>query len=142
MLDPIKTKEIFDTIIKTDPKNRTWVLSVIINFILGFALTTTFFVFKGIADKSDEARIKAETELINQRASNVKDDRACNQAIREAIEERDLYYITKIDKIQNEYNKDLKDRADKLEDQMDYFTKETRKLKNEARSINKIVKND
>lgn len=139
MLDPIKTKEIFDTIIKTEPKNRTWVLSVVINFILGVALITTFFVFKGISDKSNEAKVKVETELAIQRASNIKDDKACTQAIREAIKERDIYYTSKIDKLQEEYNKELRDRADKLEAQMDYFTRETRKLKNEARSIKKIV---
>jgi len=140
MLDPTQAKEVFDTIIKTEPKNRTWVLSVVINFILGIALTTTFFVFKGIADKAEEAKAKAETELAIQRASSIKDDKACNQAILEAVEKTEAKYTAKIENLQNNYMKDLKDRADKLDAQMDDFRRETKKLKNEARSINKMVK--
>lgn len=108
MIDSGDAKDVVVKVIDTEPKNRTWVLSLIIIAILSYG---NFFFYS----RSN----KAERELTIQRAANLSDSKSCFEAIQAANKAKDLEWSSKIERIQDIYNKDLKDRADKLEAQID-----------------------
>lgn len=108
MIDSGDAKDVVVKVIDTEPKNRTWVLSLILIAILAYG---NFFFYSRSS--------KAERELTIQRAASLSDSKMCFEAIQNANKAKDLEWSAKFDKIQDIYNKDLKERADKLEAQID-----------------------
>lgn len=113
-------KEYFDKIIDTEPQNRTWVLSVVINFILAFGIGLMIYLYNGVnKDKTDlEKRLDIQTQY------NLKDNKDCTKVILE----RDVYWQAKIDTERANNKKYLEDKALKLEQELDMLKKESKKV--------------
>ena len=119
MIDGGDAKDVVVKVIDTEPKNRTWVLSLIIIAILAYGN----FFFYSRAGKAEDKEAKAKVELEIQKAANLVDSKNCFTAIQEANRLKDLEWSAKFDKIQDIYNKDLRERADKLEKQINILNK-------------------
>ena len=119
MIDSGDAKDVVIKVIDTEPKNRSWVLSLVIIVILSGG---TFF-FYSRADKAEEDENTVKRELAIQRSLNLTDSKDCLKAIQLAEKAKDLEWSVKFDNIQNIYNKDLKERADKLERQINLLNK-------------------
>lgn len=120
-------KEYFDKIVDTEPKNRTWVLSVVLNFVFAAAAITCYFVFSARENKAISATIKAERKLDLCRDNILKENKDYTKALELAIRQRDEYWSVKFDNIQSVYNKDLKERADNLEKQVRLINKRVKR---------------
>lgn len=119
MINSEDAKDVIVKVIDTEPKNRTWVLSLVIIVILAGGN----FFFYSRASKAEEKEAKAKVELEIQKAANLLDSKNCFTAIQEANKMKDLEWSAKFNKIQDIYNKDLRERADKLERQIEILNK-------------------
>ena len=119
MIDSGDAKDVVIKVIDTEPKNRSWVLSLVIIVILSGGN----FFFYSRADKAEEDENTVKRELAIQRSLNLTDSKDCLKAIQLAEKAKDLEWSVKFDNIQNIYNKDLKERADKLERQINLLNK-------------------
>lgn len=119
MIDSGDAKDVVIKVIDTEPKNRAWVLSLVIIIILAAGN----FFFYSRSNKAEEKETVAKRELAIQRASNLMDSKECLKAIQLAEKAKDMEWSLKFDNIQNIYNKDLKERADKLEKQINLLNK-------------------
>ena len=119
MIDSGDAKDLVVKVIDTEPGNRSWVLSLIIIIILAAGN----FFFYSRANKAEEKENIAKRELTIQKALNLSDSKDCLKAIQLAEKAKDLEWSVKFDNIQNIYNKDLKERADKLERQINLLNK-------------------
>ena len=119
MIDSGDAKDVVIKVIDTEPKNRSWVLSLVIIVILSGGN----FFFYSRANKAEEDENTVKRELAIQRSLNLTDSKDCLKAIQLAEKAKDLEWSVKFDNIQNIYNKDLKERADKLERQIDLLNK-------------------
>jgi len=111
MIDSGDAKDIAIKVIDTEPKNRSWVLSLIINIIL--AAACIFFYSR--SNNSDKREQDTRRELAIQKALNLSDSKDCLKAVREAEKNKDLEYTAKLDNIRDTYNKELNDKAIRLE---------------------------
>lgn len=123
MIDSGDAKEVLVKVIDTEPKNRSWVLSLVIIIILAAGN----FFFYSRANKAEQKENEAKRELAIQRASNLIDSKDCLKAIQNAEKAKDLEWSVKFDNIQNVYNRDLKERADKLEKQINELNRRVRR---------------
>jgi len=135
-----KAKGWFDKIVDTKPGNRVWVLSVVINFLLGAALITTYFVFSGRESTAIQEKIKAQTELSQERKSSFDKSEQCFETVRAAEKAKDLEWSMKFDNIQNTYIKDQKERADKAERDLNILRQRALNNEKRTREIIKQVK--
>ena len=119
MIDSGDAKDVVIKVIDTEPKNRSWVLSLVIIVILSGGN----FFFYSRANKAEEDENTVKRELAIQRSLNLTDNKDCLKAIQLAEKAKDLEWSVKFDNIQNIYNKDLKERADKLERQINLLNK-------------------
>ena len=119
MIDSGDAKDVVIKVIDTKPKNRSWVLSLVIMVILSGGN----FFFYSRANKAEEDENTVKRELAIQRSLNLTDSKDCLKAIQLAEKAKDLEWSVKFDNIQNIYNKDLKERADKLERQINLLNK-------------------
>ena len=119
MIDSGDAKDVVIKVIDTEPKNRSWVLSLVIIVILSGGN----FFFYSRANKAEEYENTVKRELAIQRSLNLTDSKDCLKAIQLAEKAKDLEWSVKFDNIQNIYNKDLKERADKLERQINLLNK-------------------
>ena len=119
MINSGDAKDVVIKVIDTEPKNRSWVLSLVIIVILSGGN----FFFYSRANKAEEDENTVKRELAIQRSLNLTDSKDCLKAIQLAEKAKDLEWSVKFDNIQNIYNKDLKERADKLERQIDLLNK-------------------
>ena len=119
MIDSGDAKDVVIKVIDTEPKNRSWVLSLVIIVILSGGN----FFFYSRANKAEEDENTVKRELATQRSLNLTDSKDCLKAIQLAEKAKDLEWSVKFDNIQNIYNKDLKERADKLERQINLLNK-------------------
>ena len=119
MIDSGDAKDVVIKVIDTEPKNRSWVLSLVIIVILSVGN----FFFYSRANKAEEDENTVKRELAIQRSLNLTDSKDCLKAIQLAEKAKDLEWSVKFDNIQNIYNKDLKERADKLERQINLLNK-------------------
>ena len=119
MIDSGDAKDVVIKVIDTEPKNRAWVLSLVIIVILAGGN----FFFYSRANKAEEKETIAKRELAIQRSLNLNDSKECLKAIQLAEKAKDMEWSLKFDNIQNIYNKDLKERADKLEKQINLLNK-------------------
>ena len=119
MIDSGDAKDVVIKVIDTEPKNRSWVLSLVIIVILSGGN----FFFYSRANKAEEDENTVKRELAIQRFLNLTDSKDCLKAIQLAEKAKDLEWSVKFDNIQNIYNKDLKERADKLERQINLLNK-------------------
>ena len=119
MIDSGDAKDVVIKVIDTEPKNRSWVLSLVIIVILSGGN----FFFYSRANKAEEDENTVKRELAIQRSLNLTDSKDCLKAIQLAEKAKDLEWSVKFDNIQNIYNKDLKERADKLERQINFLNK-------------------
>ena len=119
MIDSGDAKDVVIKVIDTEPKNRAWVLSLVIIVILAGGN----FFFYSRANKAEEKETVAKRELAIQRSLNLNDSKECLKAIQLAEKSKDIEWSLKFDNIQNIYNKDLKERADKLEKQINLLNK-------------------
>lgn len=132
-----KAKGWFDKIVDAKPGNRVWVLSVVINFLLGAALITTYFVFSTRESTAIQDKIKAETKLSQQMQINLNDNKACLELVRSAEKAKDLEWSIKFDAIQNTYIKEQKERAERSEKTLELLRQ--RAIRNEKRTT-EIIK--
>lgn len=119
MIDSGDAKDVVIKVIDTEPGNRSWVLSLIIIVILAGGN----FFFYSRANNAEEKETIAKRELAIQRSLNLTDSKDCLKAIQLAEKAKDLEWSVKFDNIQNIYNKDLKERAYKLERQINLLNK-------------------
>lgn len=123
MIDSGDAKDVLVKVIDTEPKNRSWVLSLVIIIILAAGN----FFFYSRANKAEQKENEAKRELAIQRASNLIDSKDCLKAIQNAEKAKDLEWSVKFDNIQNVYNRDLKERADKLEKQINELNRRVKR---------------
>lgn len=119
MIDSGDAKDVLVKVIDTEPKNRSWVLSLIIILILAAGN----FFFYSRANKTEEKENEARKELAIQKASNLLDSKECLKAIREAEKAKDIENKAELDNLRNNYNKELKEKANKLEKDLDKIRK-------------------
>lgn len=117
-------KEYFDKIIDTEPKNRPWVLSVVINFILFFGLCLMYYLYNEAKDE----RIRAESKLEIQVQANLKDNKDYSRAIREAEKARDDYWEIKFNNQKNITDNLISKEATKMEAEIKRLTQQTNSL--------------
>ena len=122
-LENIDPNRVFEKIVDTEPKNRSWVLSLVIIIILA----GSNFFFYSRANRAEQRENEAKRELAIQRSSNLMDSKECLKAIQLAEKTKDLEWSVKFDNIQNIYNKDLKERADKLEKQINELNRRVKR---------------
>ena len=125
-LENIDPNRVFEKIVDTEPKNRSWVLSLVIIIILA----GSNFFFYSRANRAEQRENEAKRELAIQRSSNLMDSKECLKAIQLAEKTKDLEWSVKFDNIQNIYNKDLKERADKLEKQINELNRRVKRWLN------------
>lgn len=111
MIDSGDAKDIAVKVIDTEPKNRSWVLSLILMVIMA----TGNFFFYSRANKAEERENEIKRELSIQKALNLSDSKDCLKQVREAEKNKDLEYTAKLDNIRDTYNKELNDKAIRLE---------------------------
>lgn len=119
MIDSGDAKDVLIKVIDTEPKNRTWVLSLIIIIILAAG----DFFFYSRANKAEERETEAKRELSIQKTLNLLDGKDCLKLIREAERNKDIENKAELDNLRNNYNKELKEKANKLERDLDRIRK-------------------
>jgi len=119
MIDSNDAKEVLVKVIDTEPKNRSWVLSLILNIILAAAC---FFCYSRMIN-AENREIETNNKLDVQKALNLTDSKDCLKLIREAEKNKDLEYKAEIANIRDTYNKELKNKADKLEQDLNRIRK-------------------
>ena len=119
MIDSGDAKDVLIKVIDTAPNNRSWVLSLILNIILAAAC---FFCYSRMIN-AENNELKIYQKLDNQKALNLSDSKDCLDAIREAERNKDIENKVELDNLRNNYNRELKDKADKLERDLDRIRK-------------------
>jgi len=119
MIDSGDAKDVLVKVIDTEPKNRAWVLSLILNIILAAAC---FFCYSRMIN-AENREIEINNKLDVQKALNLSDSKDCLKAIREAEKNKDLEYKVEIANIRDTYYKELKSKADKLEQDLNKIRK-------------------
>ena len=119
MIDSGDAKDVLIKVIDTAPNNRSWVLSLILNIILAAAC---FFCYSRMIN-AENNELKIYQKLDNQKALNLSDSKDCLKAIREAERNKDIENKAELDNLRNNYNKELKEKADKLEKDLDNIRK-------------------
>lgn len=119
MIDSGDAKDVLIKVIDTAPNNRSWVLSLILNIILAAGC---FFCYSRMINAENR---EAETyrKLDVQKALNLSDSKDCLKAIREAERNKDIENKAELDHLRDNYNKELKEKADKLERDLDRIRK-------------------
>lgn len=119
MIDSGDAKDVLVKVIDTEPKNRSWVLSLILNIILTAAC---FFCYSRMIN-AENREIETNNKLDVQKALNLTENKDCLKLIREAEKNKDLEYKAEIANIRDVYYKELKNRADKLEQDLNKIRK-------------------
>lgn len=119
MIDSGDAKDVLVKVIDTEPNNRSWVLSLILNIILAAGC---FFCYSRMIN-AENRESETYQKLDVQKALNLSDNKDCLKAIREAEKNKDLEWSTKVDNLQTIYNKELKEKAEKLEQQIKEINK-------------------
>ena len=119
MIDSGDAKDVLVKVIDTEPKNRSWVLSLIIIIILAAGN----FFFYSRANNAEEKENVAKRELTIQKALNLSDSKDCLKAIREAEKNKEIENKAELDNLRDNYNKELKEKANKLERDLDKIRK-------------------
>lgn len=119
MIDSGDAKDIAIKVIDTEPKNRSWVLSLILMVIMAAGN----FFFYSRANKAEERENEIKRELSIQKALNLSDSKDCLKAIREAEKNKEIENKAELDNLRDNYNKELKEKADKLEKDLDRIRK-------------------
>jgi hypothetical protein len=119
MIDSGDAKDVLVKVIDTEPKNRSWVLSLILNIILAIAC---FFCYSRMIN-AENRELELSKELDKQKSLNLLDNKDCLKAIREVEKNKDLEWSVKVDNLQTIYNKELKEKAEKLEQQIEEINK-------------------
>ena len=119
MIDSRDAKDIAIKVIDTEPKNRSWVLSLILMVIMAAGN----FFFYSRANKAEEKENEVRRELSIQKALNLSDSKDCLKAIREAEKNKEIENKAELDNLRDNYNKELKEKADKLEKDLNRIRK-------------------
>lgn len=119
MIDSGDAKDIAIKVIDTEPKNRSWVLSLILMVIMAAGN----FFFYSRANKAEEKENEVRRELSIQKALNLSDSKDCLKAIREAEKNKEIENKVELDNLRDNYNKELKEKADKLEKDLNRIRK-------------------
>jgi hypothetical protein len=119
MIDSGDAKDVIIKVMDTEPKNRTWVLSLIT--ILMLAAGNFFFYSR--ANKAEEKENEEKRELAIQKSLNLSDSKDCLKLIREAERNKDIENKAELNNLRNNYNKELKEKANKLEKELDKIRK-------------------
>ncbi len=119
MIDSGDAKDIAIKVIDTEPKNRSWVLSLILMVIMAAGN----FFFYSRANKAEERENEIKRELSIQKALNLSDSKDCLKAIREAEKNKEIENKAELDNLRDNYNKELKEKADKLEKDLNRIRK-------------------
>ena len=120
MIDSGDAKDIAIKVIDTEPKNRSWVLSLILMVIMAAGN----FFFYSRANKAEERENEIKRELSIQKALNLSDSKDCLKAIREAEKNKEIENKAELDNLRDNYNKELKEKADKLEKDLNRIRKQ------------------
>jgi len=119
MIDSGDAKDVLIKVIDTAPNNRSWVLSLILNIILA---ASCFFCYSRMIN-AENRESNAYQKLEVQKALNLSDSKDCLKAIREAEKNKEIENKAELDNLRNNYNKELKEKADKLEKDLDNIRK-------------------
>lgn len=119
MIDSGDAKDVLVKVIDTEPGNRSWVLSLIIIIILAAGN----FFFYSRANNAENKESNAYQKLEIQKTLNLSDGKDCLKAIREAERNKDIENKVELDNLRNNYNKELKEKANKLEKDLDKIRK-------------------
>ena len=119
MIDSGDAKDIAIKVIDTEPKNRSWVLSLILMVIMAAGN----FFFYSRANKAEEKENEVRRELSIQKTLNLSDSKDCLKAIREAEKNKEIENKAELDNLRDNYNKELKEKADKLEKDLNRIRK-------------------
>lgn len=119
MIDSGDAKDVLVKVIDTAPNNRSWVLSLILNIILAAGC---FFCYSRMIN-AENNQLKTDQKLDTQKALNLSDSKDCLKAIREAERNKEIENKAELDNLRNNYNKELKEKADKLEKDLDNIRK-------------------
>lgn len=123
-IDNLDPNRAFEKIIDTEPKNRSWVLSVVINIIFGVGLGIMFYLYSQARDE----RILSERKLDIQIQSNLKDNKDYSKAISEAERICRIEYEAKIEILKSKYENTLIEKASTLEKEMKYLRNEAKRI--------------
>lgn len=119
MIDSGDAKDVLVKVIDTEPNNRSWVLSLILNIILAAAC---FFCYSRMIN-AENNELKTYQKLDIQKALNLSDSKDCLKAIREAERNKDIENKDELNNLRDNYNKELKEKANKLEKDLDKIRK-------------------
>ena len=119
MIDGGDAKDVLIKVIDTAPNNRSWVLSLILNIILAAGC---FFCYSRMIN-AENREIETNNKLDVQKALNLSDSKDCLKLIREAERNKDIENKVELDNLRNNYNKELKEKANKLERDLDKIRK-------------------
>ena len=119
MINSGDAKDVLVKVIDTEPKNRSWVLSLILMVIMAAGN----FFFYSRANKAEEKENEVRRELSIQKALNLSDSKDCLKAIREAEKNKEIENKAELDNLRDNYNKELKEKADKLEKDLNRIRK-------------------
>jgi hypothetical protein len=119
MIDSGDAKDVLVKVIDIEPKNRSWVLSLILNIILAAAC---FFCYSRMIN-AENIEIETNNKLDVQKALNLSDSKDYLKAIREAEKNKDIENKAELDNLRDNYNKELKEKANKLERDLDNIRK-------------------
>jgi len=111
MIDSGDAKDVLVKVIDTEPGNRSWVLSLIIIIILAAGN----FFFYSRANNAENRESNTYQKLEVQKTLNLSDSKDCLKAIREAERNKDIENKVELDNLRDNYNKELKEKANKLE---------------------------
>ena len=126
-------KEIAKEVIQTQPPNRPWVLSLIINVLLFAAVLYCISREKKAIEEKIQAERKYEI-LVN---NNINDNKAANSAIVSAVIECNKEWQKKYDDLLQKSSKEYNEVTEK---RIEELLEETRRIKNQAKRLNERIK--
>lgn len=119
MIDSGDAKDVLVKVIDTAPNNRSWVLSLILNIILAAGC---FFCYSRMIN-AENRESDAYQKLEVQKALNLSDSKDYLKLIRAVERNEDMEHKAELDNLRNNYNRELKEKADKLERDLDRIRK-------------------
>ena len=129
----------FDSIKDTPLKDRIFVLMLFVIFLLVGTNITVGIYLRNRENEANNLRIESERQLDILRNNNLKDSKSYIDAIAKERKDCNDYWESRFNTERDLNKKYLEDKADKLEQELNYLKTESRKIRNEAKSIKQKV---
>lgn len=123
----------------TAKEDRPWAREIIYIVICISICMSTFFVFQAQKSEAIQEKIKAQSELKSLQQLYVSEGKECPKLIQDAVEKRDLYWSAKIDNLQTDYYKLLREDHDKWSGKFEALNRRTEEVKRRTEQLNKKV---